>query len=207
MEGLLSDKELSNEIFKYGQDVIMSDGVQSMKNFMQHGTTSVFEHILSVTKVSLILATAFELSIGRIFKHKVDRQSLVRGGILHDYFLYDWHTTTPEEGLHGFTHANTALNNATRDFCLNDVEADIISKHMFPLNITPPRFVESVIVCIADKWCATCETLHIDIAPLLIYHVNMKYAIMSGNMIFYQQVMSAKKIDPETALLSQDLFS
>jgi uncharacterized protein len=32
---------------------------------------------------------------------------------------------------------------------------------MFPLNISPPKYRESVIVCIADKISAVCETLQI----------------------------------------------
>ena len=35
----------------------------------------------------------------------------------------------------------------------------MIAKHMFPLTLRPPRFRESWIVCLADKWCALEETL------------------------------------------------
>lgn len=34
----------------------------------------------------------------------------------------------------------------------------MIRSHMFPMNLTVPRYRESVILCIADKLCATRET-------------------------------------------------
>lgn len=82
----------------------------------------------------------------------------VRGALLHDYFLYDWHQPHKEYGLHGFTHPSTALRNAVQDFDLNAVERNIIARHMFPLVPIPPRYRESVIVCLADKFCSLNET-------------------------------------------------
>ncbi|MDY4045137.1 MAG: phosphohydrolase, partial [Oscillospiraceae bacterium] len=52
-----------------------------------------------------------------------------------------------------------ALRNADRDFELNDTERDMIKKHMFPLNPTPPRFKETAVLCLADKYCALRETV------------------------------------------------
>ena len=43
---------------------------------------------------------------------------------------------------------------------------------MFPLTIVPPRHRESFIVCVADKWCAICETFKIDVSDYLIERVN-----------------------------------
>ena len=85
-------------------------------------------------------------------------KSLVRGALLHDYFLYDWHIADNSHKWHGFKHANTALLNACRDFELNEIEKNMIKTHMFPLNIALPKYRESVILCIADKMCAAKET-------------------------------------------------
>ena len=84
-------------------------------------------------------------------------RSLIRGALLHDYFLYDWREGTPGDRMHGFGHARIALKNAKHDYEIDKIQEDIIIKHMFPLNIKPPRYRESVIVTIADKICATCE--------------------------------------------------
>jgi uncharacterized protein len=87
---------------------------------------------------------------------KFDYLSAARGGMLHDFFLYDWHITK-HGGLHGFTHSAAALENADRLFCLNDLEKDIILKHMWPLTIRMPRYKESFVVLIIDKYCASME--------------------------------------------------
>ena len=44
------------------------------------------------------------------------------------------------------------------DFGLNKIERNMILAHMFPLNLTLPRYRESVLLCTADKLCALRET-------------------------------------------------
>ena len=108
---------------------------------------------------------------------KVDRKSLVRGALLHDYFLYDWHEPVLAHKIHGFTHPGIAWRNAERDFDMNPVEKNIIRRHMFPLTPIPPAKIESIIVCIADKRCALCETFKVDISSYIIERVNHYIAI------------------------------
>lgn len=137
---------------EYGADILNSGGMQREKQFLQHGNINVYNHSVRVACMAVYLAERFGLS--------VDRRALVRGALLHDYFLYDWHVPDKSHRLHGFTHAQRALQNASRDFQLSERERDIIGKHMFPLNLQPPRYRESVLVCIADKLSAAAETLH-----------------------------------------------
>ncbi len=120
------------------------------KDFIQHGDVSVYEHCIFVAYMSYIIANKLNL--------KVDKKSLIRGALLHDYFLYDWHDKNKPVKLHGFKHPKVALKNASEDFALNKKERDIILHHMFPLTITPPNSKEAWIICLADKICATKET-------------------------------------------------
>ena len=122
-----------------------------LKSFKQHGVISVYQHSISVALFSLLFANFLHL--------KVDKKSLIRGALLHDYFLYDWHKKDYSHRWHGFIHASRALENASEEYRLNTIERDIIIKHMFPLNISFPKYKESVIVCIADKIIAINETL------------------------------------------------
>ena len=69
----------------------------------------------------------------------------------------NWREHNRDHKLHGFYHARKAMENAQRDFGLNPLEANIIHRHMFPLNPTPPKYKESVVVTCADKICATRE--------------------------------------------------
>ncbi len=174
----ITEYKLAKDLFTRGKDIILSSEGQQMKQFTQHGTTSVFEHCVSVAKYSLL----FSYFLEKTLHIKCDRTSLVRGALLHDYFLYDWHESDPSHRLHGFTHPATACKNADRDFELNDIERDIISKHMFPLTIVPPRYRESVIICLADKWCALCETFKVDISSYIIYRVNYRIALATGEL-------------------------
>lgn len=141
------NKKIYEKIMLYGGDILASDGMLSEKKYMHHGDISCYEHSVSVAEKSLAFAEFLSI--------KVDERALVRGALLHDYFLYDWHTEG--HGLHGFYHAARALKNASADFELGDIERNIIIRHMFPLNICPPGYAESWIVCAADKFCAMQE--------------------------------------------------
>ena len=139
----------------FGNDILEKDTYQSMKSYIQHGTVSVLEHSIRVAETSL--------KIGKFLKDlgfSINLKDLVRGALLHDYFLYDWHKKEDWHKWHGFHHADTALKNASRDFELTEIEKEIIRCHMFPLNITKiPKVMEAWIVTMADKYCSTVETL------------------------------------------------
>ena len=165
-------QKLAEELFELGKDLIMDPRTHQMEQFMQHGTASVFEHVLSVARTSLSIANKFQ-KIGI----KFDRRSIARGAILHDYFLYDWHEKNEYHNTHGFTHPGRAFKNASRDFELNDKEGDVIRKHMFPLTGIPPTRRESWMVCLADKWCALCETFKKDISSELYKYICEQYQL------------------------------
>ncbi|MDO5564135.1 MAG: phosphohydrolase [Eubacteriales bacterium] len=143
--------QINNLIQFHASDIINSKGMQIEKKCIQHGSISCFEHSLNVAYLSLFLVL--------LFHFKVDIRGLLRGALLHDYFLYDWHIKEHSPKLHGFNHAKIALQNAKKDFHLTDIEKDIIEKHMFPLNIIPPKYFETVIVLLAEKFCTIKETI------------------------------------------------
>jgi uncharacterized protein len=139
-------------------DLLDSDTVKSMSNFIQHNEVTCLEHCISVSYYSFLVCRLFN----------IDCRSAARGALLHDLFLYDWHDTAPQEGLHAFVHPKIALKNAGV-FELNETEKDIIKKHMWPLTVIPPKHFESLIVSCVDKYCAFKETVikskRIDIEP------------------------------------------
>ncbi len=134
----------------YAGDILSSRGMAQEKRFYQHGTVTVYDHSVAVALMCLRLAGFLRL--------RTDTRALVRGALLHDYFLYDWHVKVKGRPLHGFWHARLAMANAQRDFGLNPVERNMILSHMFPMNRTLPRYRESVLLCTADKVCAARET-------------------------------------------------
>lgn len=138
---------------RYGGDILGSQGMLLSQSFRQHGDVSVALHCFFAAVVCVRLARALAL--------RVDTRALVRGALLHDYFLYDWHDPDPSHRLHGFRHAGFALRNAGRDFSLGPIERNMIASHMFPVNLVLPRFRESLLLCLADKICSFCETFHL----------------------------------------------
>lgn len=146
-------KELHKLLKQYGGDILDSENFNRTKEHIQHGNMTVNDHCVSVARYSL--------AISRKLRIPCDRRALVRGALLHDYFLYDWHDKYHRDvkNLHGFYHPGIALRNACREYKLTAREKDIIKKHMWPLTVVPPQCREAWIVTTADKYCSLLETV------------------------------------------------
>ena len=131
------------------------------RRYYQHGVTTIFQHSINVACVSCKIAEKYHLD--------VDYYALIRGALLHDYFLYDWHVKDRSHRFHGFTHPRRALENADKEFQLTETERNMIYCHMFPLTPIPPSTKEAWIVCAADKICALSETMMPLLCRLKVY--------------------------------------
>lgn len=139
--------ELSSEYLDCVQEIIAHADVKSMKNYNQHGDVDCLRHSLNVSTASYIICKKLGL----------DYRSAARGGLLHDFFLYDWHMGNPHGGLHAFTHPKVAALNADSKFKLNKKEQDVIKKHMWPLTVALPKYPETLIVVLVDKFYCVRE--------------------------------------------------
>ena len=155
----ITDPEYYNCI----KDLIETEVVQEMEKYIQHGSTTTLDHCISVSYLAYRLARKLDL----------DYISVARAGLLHDFYLYDWHELPKEKKLfkkHGFTHPDKALENASKYFELNEVEKDIIVKHMWPLTLTKiPKYKETTLVSFSDKVISSKET----VSPYLVELKNM----------------------------------
>lgn len=145
-------RSLTDDLLDLGSDILCSPGMAQTKQFAHHGHISVYDHSLHVARCSL--------HISRRLRLHTDERALVRGALLHDYYLYDWHIQDGSHRWHGFIHAKRALRNAERDFSLNDIERDMIVTHMFPMNLRLPHYRESLILTVADKLCSIQEIIN-----------------------------------------------
>ncbi len=148
----LKDKKMTNSeiVSFYGSDIFEYKDYTKSAGYLQHKGTSVREHSISTARISVALA--------RHTPFKYDYAALVRGSLLHDYFLYDWHDKNKDIEHHMYNHASRALQNAARDFAINPIEADMIKKHMFPVNLTAiPRYRETFLLTLSDKIAALRE--------------------------------------------------
>ena len=125
--------------------------VQEMRDFSQHAEgISCYDHSLFVSYLSFLMAKRLGL----------DYRAAARGGLLHDLHLCHWEDTDVGRARRRVLHPLLAVQNAEK-FGLNDMERDIIVKHMWPLTRPLPRYRESFVVSLADKICATAEMLHL----------------------------------------------
>lgn len=135
-------------------DILSNKVVMSSDAIMHHSKTSCYRHMFNVAYYSFKMCKFF----------KLDYVSAARGAMLHDLYLYTWHK---ERGVimellkrHPWVHPKIALQNAIQNFDLNDIEKDIIEKHMWPVTIKLPKYPETFIVGIADKFCCIMEVFH-----------------------------------------------
>ncbi len=148
LDKIYEDKEFINII----NDILKNETVQEMKNYKQHYDTSCFDHCL--------IASYYCYKACK--KRNLDYISCARAAMLHDLFLYDWRKRQDgRKGLHAFTHPNTAYENASKLFDLNEKEKDIIIKHMWPVTFFSfPKYRESFILTLVDKHCALSESIY-----------------------------------------------
>ena len=139
------------EELKIYNEITNNDLFKREMKYLQHGDISIYEHSINVANTCLAVANKLNIN--------VEKESLVKGALLHDYFLYDWHEKEAYHRFHGIVHPKIARDNAIRDFGLNKKEENMILSHMFPLGYIVPKYKESIILCTVDKYCALTEVV------------------------------------------------
>ena len=141
--------QYDEEFLNYVNDILNSKEFQKRKNYEHHENESVYEHSLKVAYSSYLYAK----------KHNLNKRDISIGALLHDFYYKPWKTNTEKRPLfkkHGFVHAKEARDNSYKYFpnLMNDKVENIILRHMFPLNIKPPKYKEAWIVSLMDKKCS-----------------------------------------------------
>lgn len=136
--------------FEQVKDIINSSEVQRLDKCSHHYRSTRLQHCINVAYCSFLIC------------HELgwDFSSAARGGLLHDLFYYECKNVHPGIIRHAILHPKIALRRAERLCKLNPIERDIILRHMFLPSLIPPKYKESFIVCMVDKYCATYEALH-----------------------------------------------
>lgn len=143
------------EFLKYIEAIINNDEFIKRKKYMHHINESVYDHSMKVAYLSYKFAK----------KHNLNVRNICIGAILHDFYYKPWQDNHEKRSffkMHGFVHANEALMNSKKYFnnLMNPMIEDIIVKHMFPLNISLPKYKESWVVTMMDKRCSLNILLH-----------------------------------------------
>ena len=158
-------KHINTEFGNIVKDILANETVQSLRYFKHHYGSNRYEHCLSVAYNSYKICKAFGL----------DHVSAARAGVLHDLFLYDCENPETRPKKHITEHPKVALDNAEKLFILNDIEKDIILKHMWPVTFSTPRYLETLIVTFVDKYCAIKEWSHYCKYSMWSWYLNWFY--------------------------------
>lgn len=146
--------EINNDFYKIVKYIINTPEFIKRKTYRHHGDISVYEHSVSVSKKAYEVARKINIQFGKQVFNEVD---VAVGGILHDFYYNDYtkdKTKKPFFKQHGFVHAGEALENSKKYFpnYLNKRIENIILRHMFPLNIIPPKYKEAWLITMVDKY-------------------------------------------------------
>ncbi|MGT2887777.1 HD domain-containing protein [Streptococcus didelphis] len=140
------DYKKDSEFMEHVGSLIEHPRFQRLDGIVQHHHSTRLEHSINVAYTSYRLAKRFGW----------DAKSTARGGLLHDFFYYDWRIQKFNKS-HAWVHPRIALRNAKKLTDINKKEEDIILKHMWGATIAFPRYKESYIVTLVDKYWAIKE--------------------------------------------------
>ncbi len=139
------------DLIRIRRELSQTGPFRQMKEYTQHGSVTTYSHVCSVAAMSCVLA--------RPFGKRVDRDLLIRGALLHDFYLYDWHENKLMQ-LHGFHHPGIARQKAVEYYGIDEKTQNLIHSHMWPMTLTIlPRSPEAFLVSLADKLVSLNETL------------------------------------------------
>ena len=125
-------------------NIMENKDFQKMGKIRHHNTTRL-NHMLKVSYYSYKIAKTL----------KLDYEDVARGGLLHDFYtdkISDCDKVKYKIKLFSIKHPKDAVKNAMTYFDLTEKEINIIETHMFPVDYKIPKYAESWVVSIGDKF-------------------------------------------------------
>ena len=144
MKKIYNNKEFMSE----ASQVLTHNEFIKTKSIVLHGTTR-YNHSVRVAYLSYLASKTLGL----------DTKSIIKGAVLHDFFLVRNDKNAASQTKILIEHPKLAKENEKYYFGINEKEQNIIESHMFPISNTVPKFKESWIVSICDKLVSSCESL------------------------------------------------
>lgn len=137
------------EFYTIAEPILRNSEFQRRRTFLHHND-SVYDHSLKVAWCSYKIAKSIQ-------KYKsVNIQNVVIGALLHDFYLIPWreYKNPIPWKKHGFIHGKIASINSYQFFpnLINERIENAIRRHMFPLTLLPPKYIEGWIISMADKY-------------------------------------------------------
>jgi len=147
----MDNKDYGYEYFSLVQDILDNDEFQKLSDIVHHGSNRL-DHCLRVSYWSYLVSKALHL----------DYEKVTRAALLHDFFFEVNEKAKQKDRISTLIkHPTYALENSLKYFELTEMEQDIISTHMFPINFRIPKFIESWLVDVIDDVVAIYEKSYI----------------------------------------------
>ena len=130
------------EFNKIISDILKNKEFIKLKDEVHHGMNRL-DHSLNVARTTFLWAK----KLG--WKNYAE---VTRAALLHDFFTI--------EELHGqlqIVHPMIASEKARKYFHITRRQQNVIESHMFPISPRLPRYKESWLVSVVDKYCAAYE--------------------------------------------------
>lgn len=152
LKAICSTKELTdNSYYDCVCDIIGCQQLQKLKSITHHVSTTRFQHCVNVSYYSYIVCRLFRLNA----------RSAARAGLLHDLFFYDrkeYNLSKQKwQASHSKHHSLLAASNASEITSITALEKDMIEKHMWPVTRPMPKYKETYVITVIDKYCAVLE--------------------------------------------------
>ena len=168
-EEVLSDDEFMDIV----TPILENSEFYKRKKWQHHEHSSFYEHSLAVSYLT------YKICKKRGWNYKDGAIA----GLLHDFYNKPWQENLDEKKpffkQHGFVHAYEAMKNSYKFFpeLMNKRVANIIERHMFPLNIIPPKYKEGWVVTYADKRLSMDVVINIKALPKYLGLARIFYKI------------------------------
>ncbi len=130
------------EFYKIISDILNNKEFVKLKDEAHHGINRL-DHSLNVARTTFLWAKKLGWK---------NYEDITRAALLHDFF-----TIEELQGKLEIVHPMYASRNAKKHFNINKRQQNVIESHMFPISPRLPKYKESWLVSIADKYCAAYE--------------------------------------------------
>ena len=138
---------LDKEFLEIIKPILEIEEFNDIKKRQHHGITR-YDHSMNVAYITYAVCKNLNL------KYK----EATFAALLHDFFNKE---VAKENGYKRLLdHPKYALKNASKYFELTELQKDIISKHMFPVTFRAPKYKESLIVSLIDKYSSINERIY-----------------------------------------------
>ena len=150
-------KKSKKEFYKIIEKYYLHEKVLEMKNYLHHGINR-YDHCFRVAYHTFKVTKFLHLNY----------ESATKAAMLHDFWTNELiHEKSNWKRFRN--HPTIAVKNAKKYFTLTELEEDIIKKHMFPITLRPPKYIESWIVDLIDDIVSIYERCYATIANAKSY--------------------------------------